>query len=580
MLNRERKLLFLCLLIVLPGLLCGAAAAQGAKVPYATSPDWTSADHRVATGCGFGHINGDGWPDLVVANGNDIYRERVRVYYNQGNGTFPANPSWSSSDIDYHGHLSIGDVNDDGWLDVAVSVFLGPGSWQEGYAKLYLNNGSGALQSTPAWVSQDTFYTFSLALGDADGDGDLDLAVATGDSYSMSFDRNRIYYNTGGVLGNLPGWFATENGVSMDAAWEDMDNDGDLDLVFCTANGPMRIHYSVGGSIQNTAGWTASSPSSPSGNSLTLGDVNGDGYPDIVFSDNDQLSGGSGRFMAYLSDGFGGMASTPGWQSERIGYVSGVVLCDVQGDGWMDVIGGSWWGDVRVYLNDAGSLSTAADWDTSTYSVVEAIPLGDPDNEGVFQVTGETRPGDGSRKVFRLAETPVVSIDQILVDGSAISPSQYCHDAETGWVSLDTAPLTSISFDYESTTSIDFAVSNWDSSRGNYLFYRDDLTATLIPPANSSVQQGSFLPVTGVIANYTSAQHPVHLIAEVILPSSTVRQVGSWNLNLASNLIFSAGQNFNVPQAAPLGSYEFILIMEEGGSEIDRDSFPFQVITL
>lgn len=573
----ERKLLSVCLLSVMPALLCGLAAAAAAKIPYSQSPDWTSADHGVATGCGFGDINGDGWTDLVVANGNDIARERLAVYYNQGDGTYPANPSWTSSDIDYHGHLSIGDVNDDGWLDVAVSAFLGPGSWQEGYAKLYLNNGSGALQNNPAWISQDTFYSFSLALGDADGDGDLDLAVATGDSYSMSLDRNRIYFNSGGVLGSTPGWYATEVGVSMDVAWEDMDNDGDLDLVFCTAMGPMRIHYSVGGSIQTSAGWTAASPSNPSGNSITLGDVNGDGYPDIVFSDNDQLSGGSGRFMAYLSDGFGGMGNTPGWQSERIGYVSGVVLCDVQGDGWMDVIGGSWWGDVRIYLNDTGSLSTAADWDTTTNSVVEAIPLGDPDREGHFPVTGETKPGNGSRKVFRLDETPVVSIEQVRVDGSPIPPSQFCHDAETGWLSLDTAPSTSLSVDYTATTSADFAVSNWDSNRGNYLFYKDDLTVTLIPPPNPNISQGSVLPVTGVIANYTGALHHLVLTAQVILPSSAIHQVGVWNLNLTPNTIFSATQNFNVPYAAPLGSYDFVLIMEEGGTEIDRDSFPFQV---
>lgn len=449
-----------------------------AQVPYPSSPDWISSPPRVSTGAGFADINGDGWDDLVIANGNDIYRQQVAVYYNNGNGTLPTTASWLSSDIDYHGHLSIGDVNDDGWPDVAVSVYLGAAGFsQEGHAKLYLNDGSGTLSSTPSWTSADTFYSFACALGDADGDGDLDLAVATGENYYNNPDKNRIYFNNGGVLGSTPGWQSAVNDYSYDVDWGDMDGDGDLDLVFCNAGKGPTVHYSNGSTISTTAGWTAASPSSPDGNTLSIGDIDRDGYLDIAFSDNNQLSG-TGHFYAYLGNGAGGLHTTPDWTSQFIAYTSAITLCDVQGDGWLDAITGAWWGRVRIYLNTNGTLATTFGYSSSNDSVIEAIPITDVDREGIVPIVGESHAGNGSRKVFYSDHAPVIAVSAVVVDGVPLTPSQYCYEAETGWFSLATAPSSEVVLDYSASTSIDFAVSNWDSGLGNYLFQRQGALGT------------------------------------------------------------------------------------------------------
>ena len=98
-----------------------------AQAPFPLTPSFeTSPAGHVATGLGIADINGDGWKDIIVANGNDIHRQHLVVYYNQGNGMFPLLPDWQSDDIDYHGHLSAGDIDNDGDVDIAVSVYLGP----------------------------------------------------------------------------------------------------------------------------------------------------------------------------------------------------------------------------------------------------------------------------------------------------------------------------------------------------------------------------------------------------------------------------------------------------------------------
>ena len=530
------------------------------QVPYPNSPDWTSSDTEVSTGAGFGDINGDGWDDLIVANGNDIYRQRLAVYHNNGNGTFPSTPSWSSSDIDYHGHLSVGDVNSDGWPDIAVSVYLGPAGFsQEGYAKLYLNNGSGTLSSTPSWTSNDTFYSFSCALGDADGDGDLDLAVATGENYYNNPDRNRIYFITGGMLAGTPGWQGATNDYSYDVDWGDMDGDGDLDLVFCNAGKGPTIHYSNGSSISTSAGWQASTPSNPDGNTLSIGDINHDGYQDIAYADNNQLSG-TGRFYAYYSNGSGGIHTTPDWTSQFIGYTSAIVLCDVQGDGWLDAITGEWWGEVRMYLNTNGTLSSTPGYISSTNSVVEALPLSDVDKEGLVPVIGETHAGDGSRKIFYSDHAPIMTVASVLVDGLPLPPSQYCYEAETGWFSLATAPTTEVILTYTTTTSVDFAVSNWDSSKGNYLFRRQgplgtaycfgDGTGTACPCGNespvgdglgceNSLGHGAMIVAGG---SRSTTADDLFIVASGLLPSqSGLLFSGPIQVNGGAGILFGAG---------------------------------------
>lgn len=476
-----------CVPALLPilGLLLSAGAAS-ASIPLPTSPSWESqAQGRYGTGLGTGDFNGDGWVDLVVANGNDMARQRVGVYLNQGGGIFPLTPDWSSADIDYHGHLDLADVDGDGVLDLAVAVYIGAGGFNTpGRVKLYRGLGDGRFSDNPVWQSSDTFYCFSLSFGDMDMDGDPDLACATGDDYYNHPEKRRIYRNSGGALEAAPAWQSTETEYSLDVVWADFNGDGALDLAFAGTSCPNRIYFAQGGGIATTAAWS-SADASIYANTAAAGDYDGDGWVDLAIADNNQL-GGSGRFKVYRNLGTGTLGTQPVWQSVQGGYGSHVSWVDIDEDGDLDLATGQWWGPVRIYENLAGVLATNPAYTSATGSVIENECWEDFDNDGLQMGRTADWTGNGSRRLFALPERPAREILSIVVDGAPVDPASVLLDPDDAWVVFPDAPAAGadIHVSFTSSADLDLLLSNWDSTEGEYLFLNNrnpsDLIAGLV----------------------------------------------------------------------------------------------------
>lgn len=444
-----------------------------AAISLETTPSYESTPSaHIATGGAFADIDQDGWLDMVVANGNDISRQRVAIYHNQGDGTFPLSPTWQSADLDYNGHLDVGDVSGDGIPDLVVSVYIGPAGFsQPGKVKLYLGDGE-AFTSNPVWTSP-SFYTFSCALGDADGDGDLDLACSAGESYNGISDSQKIFFNVTGNFEPFPGWESDELGYSLDVEWDDYDLDGDLDVVFCGIAAPSRVYrndQTSGGGIGTTAAWVSGDLPSY-GNSTSFGDWNGDGYPELAVADNLQL-GGAGKFKVYRNQA-GQLTTTPTWVSASGGYGSHSSWIDLDHDADLDLAVGGWWEASRIFENIGGSLTTSPVWTSTRSSVIENMFWGDVDNDALFDNGGSYATGDGVRTFFSVGEAPVRSIDAVRIDGVLVDPHDYCQHLANGWISFATPPGSGdgveIVFTY--STDLDLGVTTWDSNIGNFVYY-------------------------------------------------------------------------------------------------------------
>jgi len=451
-------------------LVAAVAAAPVAGQVYALNPQWQSADRQVSTGAALVDLDRDGWLDLVVANGNDILRQRVVAYYGNGDGTLEAAPSWQSSDLAYNGHLDVADVDGDGWMDVAVGELLSSGSHS---AKLY-HNVDGVLTTSAVWSTPDLGDTFGVAFGDVNGDGRPDLALASGAAYSAISFLNRVYINQGGSLPLTASWTTADPRNFMSTLWVDADRDGDLDLCYTGADTDTFIYRNTGGALETSPYWRTNDSRHQFALMAVAGDVTGDGLRDLFIADNDQLFAGSGRFRRY--DGLAAGAYNPvaSW-TYFDGYTSALALGDLDRDGDLDLVTGEWFGRARYFLNAGPGLPAAPQWTSGTSSTVEKLVLGDVDRNGRRAGVAEYEPGPG--KVFDLPHQPVETILRVELDGVELPSSRYTFNREQGWLAVDGAPTDSLRIVYIYSLSLDLAVSNWDDTRPNYVFYNQ-----LAPP--------------------------------------------------------------------------------------------------
>jgi hypothetical protein len=438
------------------------AATGSAQIPLQTSPYWQSTETGVySTGANWGDIDRNGYLDFAISNGNDMALAPNYVYFNYG-GVLQNFNTWASANSQYSGHSALGDVNQDGYLDFAVSNYIASG-WGQTTIQLYMNLG-GALETSPSWESEDSMHTFACAFGDADGDGDLDLAVASGESYNSIREHQRIYYNVGGTLETTPSWTSIDSTPCYDVEWGDVDNDGDLDLAFISSIGPLFVYYNYGDSIERAASWN--SGCGYDGNTLNWGDIDDDGWLDLAVANNNQL-GQPGYFEVYHNVN-GTLNPSPIWRSTTQGYGSSVSWCDVDNDGDKDLAAGRWWGYSVIYENTGGDLTNSPTWSSTNSEVVEEMVWADIDGDGVLNVVGETHAGDGIKKVFYLNHYPAHSLERVIMDGDTLGLTEFCCVLASGWVSVAAAPISDIVFDYHYSHKPDLGVSNWGGA--NFIF--------------------------------------------------------------------------------------------------------------
>lgn len=447
-----------------------------ATINLGNTPTWTSgAPAFYSTGGAWADMDGNGYLDLVVSNGNDMQANSNAVYYNSG-GTLATTPAWLSADVTYHGHCDIADFNRDGYLDFAAAGFGSSGGSTPGVDRVYINSSTG-LNTIAGWVSANQDYSFSVAWGDYDGDGDLDLAVASGWDYPPTTIMYpfKVYRNNGGTLSDTPFWQSASSYFGMDVEWADINSDGLLDLVGACSGSDQHdlVFLNTGSGLSTTPSWQ----SGDTGRTIQLaaGDFDNDGYLDLAAADNAQLGGTS--FVKVYRNINGTLESTPSWQcnSGRFFY-SCVAWADCDQDGYAELASGGWWEPAVVFENTHGSLNPTPTWQWITPNpnnlVCETVVWGDMDHSSRTDVTDETHTGNGSAKCFYVNHRPTERITQVKINDVVQATNTYCWHPQGGWVSFANAPTNgaTVKISYTYDKSPDLAVTNWANTDHNYVF--------------------------------------------------------------------------------------------------------------
>ncbi len=228
----------------------------------------------------FGDYDNDGLVDLYFTNSDGNFRNYL--YRNRGNNSYElisapwlneAKPSRSANWADY---------DNDGDLDLFV---VNEGATNTN--SLFENKGGGNFQKiTTAPIATDTWSGMSASWGDVNNDGWLDLFVSSTEYFKPK--NNHLYLNDGkgGWLNAPSGPLSTDGGCSYGSAFEDYDNDGDLDLFvangYCTGQINNFLYLNDGkGNFSRDLGSIANLQT-PCSFGTAWGDLNADGFPDLV----------------------------------------------------------------------------------------------------------------------------------------------------------------------------------------------------------------------------------------------------------------------------------------------------------
>jgi hypothetical protein len=139
--------------------------------------------------CRFADFNGDKIPDMIFSDDSKPFR----VLLNDGKANFTE--ITGNLGNDFSGNFDVGDINNDGDLDVIVAK----GRYNEARtSKIYLNNGKGVFSEST--IELGTYKSSGAKLADFDKDGDLDAYIVNRNSNDMIWFNNLIISASGNAI--------------------------------------------------------------------------------------------------------------------------------------------------------------------------------------------------------------------------------------------------------------------------------------------------------------------------------------------------------------------------------------------
>jgi len=354
-----------------------------------------------------GDVNGDGYDDVIVgAPWYDHGQEdegAAAVYHGSATG-LSLIPSWLGESDQKYAHFgesvgTAGDVNGDGYADIIVGApGYDHGQPHEGAAAVYHGSATG-LSLIPSWLGESDqenaeFGSSVGTAGDVNGDGYDDVIVGARlyTNGQNSEGAAAVYHGSAAGLSLIPSWLGesdqenAEFGSSVGTAG-DVNGDGYADVIVGapwytndqSQEGAASVYHGSASGLSLIVAWLVEGDQKTAlfGASVgTAGDVNGDSYADIIVGaamyDNGQVN--EGTAVVYYGSA-SGLSLIPSWgdesDQEGAGFGKSVGTAgDVNSDGYADIIVGAPTykngqvneGTAVVYYGSASGLSLIPSW--------------------------------------------------------------------------------------------------------------------------------------------------------------------------------------------------------------------------
>jgi hypothetical protein len=361
--------------VVLLGL--GASLlSQRDAAAQALGAEWTGAPAGKfgTTLANAGDVDGDGVDDLMVGEpfyfptGGNTYEGRVTILSGASHAVIRVHDGTQAQEQLGTAISGAGDMNGDGHADYAIGSFQHASNGLTGNGELVVYSGlDGSVLWSVDGAITNAYVGYSVAaIDDVDGDGRPDLLVG---NYNSDVD---VYSASGNVIYSLTGQQSSLFGYSL-ASCGDLDGDGVRDFLigapyYTSTTSPVNFQggvfvYSaksgsylyefVGDNLNDNLGRVVSS----------MGDVDGDGIPDLLAGSYTSFGNGSLSGMVRVASGATGATIRTVYGddvNDRFAF-SLVGMGDMDGDGVSDYAVGSidgpvrYQGRVRVYSGNTGA---------------------------------------------------------------------------------------------------------------------------------------------------------------------------------------------------------------------------------
>lgn len=258
-------------------------------------------------GMAIGDVDGNGLDDIYVAQQGGLPN---RLYLHQADGTVREGASEAQVDfLDNTRGVLLVDLDNDGDQDLVTTV--------RANLLLAYNNGKGVFSERKVLRYNDLADIYSISAADPDGDGDLDLyacryvtgglvgGVPTPYHDAENGASNFFWRNEGNrewrEVTNLVGLGQNNTKFSLGACWEDIDNDGDVDLYVANDFGRNNLYINDGHGIFKDEALARGADDIGAAMGASIADVDDDGDFDILVTN---MFSSAGRRIATQSDKF------------------------------------------------------------------------------------------------------------------------------------------------------------------------------------------------------------------------------------------------------------------------------------